>query len=783
MKYKVNFNEYLYIEFIYENGNIKVTYDKGIPSSVYCFEENENEFVLKCCNKKVGTLDKKTGEFHDNKLYITTLEIKNYSLYKSSKKRDYNKNRKMFEKNFTENTHYPIELHTHFMEVLSSEEFLEVISEYLNEIPIDKDGNLAICGLNSKDYCTPDYSNVTFMPIEEALKNPKLLEQLRLPIDRQVDFSELSNALKKRNALINLISYNLASKELKETKNLTLPQAKNICSTYKPQIYYKLLKKSLEVLKDQGVKYVEFSYSNKNTLIDIIKLVRANKLNIEGIIFKFLLSTQRSNGRREFKINPKSLPSILKDYPEVVGFDLMGQEQEITEYDEEKKHGDTCDNLYSKLKFTVINLLNSPRNKPTLRLHAGEFFYKEENSRNNNPYLILNILKNIEEELQEENGKDFKLADKLDIRIGHGLHFQDIPEYYSLLKYFNVIVEICASSNFALSNITDLEKIPYKKYIENNIPFVVGTDGGGFYLTTLKGELRNAAIQNLGTVMDRLTKTQNAFDNDVTSPTEFIRDKIFSLKTDYTVDDYLRDNYENIHDTEFVKLYEQAEDKRKFVTEYFKKSGITEIVDKVKKELVRTQAFYHDRVVNEAYYDTSEEIVISNSFVEIQNLIDQKKYYSAALVLVSLQAVMGCEIKLYKLLYLIKQYNVDFNNFLTLDVKKAKYNLDIPIENHFDNSTLKIDTLTKEFNEVIEKISTTRYSELDVSILYEKIKLTEYYIKENDLTKAAISIVCLQEYLGMNVTLREVKMYMDENGYSLSDYFSQDDIQIGGRKI
>ena len=39
-----------------------------------------------------------------------------------------------------------------------------------------------------------------------------------------------------------------------------------------------------------------------------------------------------------------------------------------------------------------------------------------------------------------------------------------------------------------------MSEIPYRWYYENNIPVVLGTDGGGFYLATPASELQNAEI-------------------------------------------------------------------------------------------------------------------------------------------------------------------------------------------------------------------------------------------------------------------------------------------------
>ena len=89
------------------------------------------------------------------------------------------------------------------------------------------------------------------------------------------------------------------------------------------------------------------------------------------------------------------------------------------------------------------------------------------------------------------------------IRLGHVLHINQTKNYLKLLKKYNVTVEINASSNFALGNVKKLQDIPYRWYLENRIPVILGTDGGGFYLTTLEDEAKLAEVYGgEGTIKD-----------------------------------------------------------------------------------------------------------------------------------------------------------------------------------------------------------------------------------------------------------------------------------------
>ena len=101
-----------------------------------------------------------------------------------------------------------------------------------------------------------------------------------------------------------------------------------------------------------------------------------------------------------------------------------------------------------------------------------------------------------EEELEAEIKRledlkdNFCLKDRFEIRIGHGLHFKGTKEYYEMLRHFGVIVELCPSSNTKLGNMQTLDEIPYDKYVEEGIPVVVGTDGGGYFRSSMKQSKR-----------------------------------------------------------------------------------------------------------------------------------------------------------------------------------------------------------------------------------------------------------------------------------------------------
>ena len=291
-----------------------------------------------------------------------------------------------------------------------------------------------------------------------------------------------------------------------EINELELPfkqlnvKVRELCSDAKADIYVEMLIKALDTLKKQGIKYVEMCFSLPSTIIKIYE--RLANYNIDGIEFKFLLSENRNadgmafreyyldNKTGKIKRNNQAVECWLKkliDAGYAIGFDLMGAEQEIVPNDYIKGSINNS-SLYDKLE-PILVMLNKYNNKDLIcRLHAGEFIYNTPNLDNkSNPERSLEIIDSI---ARNNN----IVIPPPSIRIGHGIHFVKNDNYLKLLKKYKVTVEINASSNFALGNIKNIHDIPYNWYLENGIPVVLGTDGGGFYLTTPLDESNIAQI-------------------------------------------------------------------------------------------------------------------------------------------------------------------------------------------------------------------------------------------------------------------------------------------------
>ena len=844
---RININEYLHIDVEIMDNDLVIMYTNCPENSISIIKDSE-KVIIKFANKEIATYSFKDRKLLLTDVNVTTLEGKNFSEDVSSRGYNiaYKSNREAFESSSDEDlVEYPIELHTHFMEVLSGEQFLLFLSKYIKEIPINSSDIIVDCPIDKNNPTRIDTSKVyKWISIEEALKKPSIVEQLRVPTDQQVPFRTISAALAKRNSLIDLAGYYESKGEI-ETKaseeRITKEKANDIKSGYKNTILGEMLLESIKVLKSQGIKYVELSYSNRNTLETMIDIMR--KAKIEGITVRFLLSERRDVKAKAYRSNSRAVKELLDKYPEVVGFDVMGFEEEIFPVEYEKTDG--CKTIYDRLKYTIENMLLSSRDKPTLRLHSGEIFYNRENSPNNNPFFILEILQKVEKDLQAEGKLKGDLANRLNIRIGHGLHFQETEDYFKLLEHFGVVVEICASSNFALGNVFDLRDIPYKTYAKHHIPFVIGTDGGGFYLTTLKDEAAIAKVFGGGDITSILKEHIVTSSGDepyfqLTQPEVEIEEPKLSML------DIVKELIKKHSKLPLLNGIRNERDLKKRIKQHFKSNytldieeehhfpkGMSEI-EKVKREYVRLQSYFHDKIINEPYYSLEEQAIILDTFKKIEKAISYNKVLDAAVYIYSLQKLTNCESRIEKTaLYMyangyevekvlgIKQKaaqkkselkdmfqeEYEFKNSLKRktiypEVEKilskkseirdliakstnientiqeyfnsGKFTLDIPERGYFDLNTRELEKFEIEFKRTkkfcFNKFDNEEFSKEQGEVVEETIYTIEQLIYERNYLEAAAYLVAFQTVLGMKTKLETMYLYMYAERKDIKDY-------------
>ena len=86
--------------------------------------------------------------------------------------------------------------------------------------------------------------------------------------------------------------------------------------------------------------------------------------------------------------------------------------------------------------------------------------------------------------------------------------------------------------------------------------------------------------------------------------------------------------------------------------------------DKVKSEFIGLHSYYHDKNSNEAFFNSNQGVVIQKVLDEIKELILQKDYETAKYYIVSLQLLLGLEIKFNKIIYIMIQNSISVSDFI-----------------------------------------------------------------------------------------------------------------------
>ena len=394
------------------------------------------------------------------------------------------------------------ELHTHLFGMLSAKELLKMVSEYVDFIywPLNKSVN----------------EDSKLVNINDLLNNETALKQLQIKHGEQVTYDELDNYYQTRTSiityLISILYLSNGKKNCKyhdlimdddtkskvidyydesyDDKNLAYIMAilnyikidkrlnKEKNDLISKLIYSDYLNRALRELASMGCKYIEVSYSYEN----IISLIEVNPDVANIIKCKFLLSTGRDRRVKQMEESIAMLKEGLRKGM-IVGFDIMGQELALRDDEKNYSQSKKSYSLKRKLELLVETLKDTKNGLNTLRIHSGE----SKTSFGNTEW-ILNTLLEIKSEYRDNNPNE-KILPPPEIRIGHGIYFDKNNEnYIRMLKELGAIIEINASSNFALGNIDEYNILPYDYYLKNGIPIVLSTDGHGLYDTSLQVE-------------------------------------------------------------------------------------------------------------------------------------------------------------------------------------------------------------------------------------------------------------------------------------------------------
>ena len=242
----------------------------------------------------------------------------------------------------------------------------------------------------------------------------------------------------------------------------------------------------------QGIKYVEIADTdlgkNGEPAVKVLEEVHSLMPAIEketGVKIRFLIGIRRipltiikdqKTSSTYLKENINVLRAVAKSHY-VVGSDFIGEEI-----------NDISD-LQPVIR-EIVKYVNEEDKDFTIRIHAGE-----------NDSLRDNVRKSIiciKEAL--EDGQKMPRC-----RIGHGLYSEDLnteagKELMKLLKDSGVIIEFQLTSNVRLNNLSNLNNHPIKKFLNNGVKCVQGTDGCGMYGSDTFDE--QLALQNLLNLTD-----------------------------------------------------------------------------------------------------------------------------------------------------------------------------------------------------------------------------------------------------------------------------------------
>lgn len=266
----------------------------------------------------------------------------------------------------------------------------------------------------------------------------------------------------------------------------------------------------------QGIQYVEITdtdLAKKGTpAIKLLEELHKMLPEIEketNVTIRFLLGIRRvpltlinedSANSEYLKDNINVLKAVSKS-PYVVGCDFIGEE---------------INDIY-ELKPVIneiVKYIREDDEKYTIRIHAGENDSLKDN--------VSNSIKCVKESLAE--GQKFP-----NIRIGHGLYTPELSseegqELIKQIKEVGAIMEFQITSNVRLNNLSRISKHPLRKYLENDIKCVQGTDGCGFYgIDTIDEQL---ALQNiLGLKEEDFSKMRETEEEKIHQSKEYFKEK------------------------------------------------------------------------------------------------------------------------------------------------------------------------------------------------------------------------------------------------------------------
>ena len=440
------------------------------------------------------------------------------------------------------------DLHTHFSEILTHEEFEDVINKLLGMLGIK---NFMV---DKKNYSIPiQNGQITFADFENilnyrgnvltAIKDETfLLKTYMMKIDTLLNLLEKGRKDKvvKVNNLLNELSqlyedfnnqievlhqnniildteYDILKKFIKkwEDANLTPDYLKE--KTLNREFTFTDLKKKVRTIKDSykdinegdsrlvlvikqrirdTIYYELLTKSIDSTIKDEVDYIEISFSNTDVIsnLTKKMSDEERKRVSFLYSVSRKKMSTEKESVFKEEKFEELLRDRKIVGFDlmgEERglTVKDITDynnpNSFCSVIYKAIDKMISCKKSDPDRDCVLRIHAGENEESNYNPLYSLAVIEKILNE-RFKNDKEFWPK----IRIGHGVYFPKNnelqKEYARLLRDLDAVVEINASSNYSLSNVKRLSTIPYEWYLKNRINMVYGTDGPGMYYTSLR---------------------------------------------------------------------------------------------------------------------------------------------------------------------------------------------------------------------------------------------------------------------------------------------------------
>lgn len=110
------------------------------------------------------------------------------------------------------------------------------------------------------------------------------------------------------------------------------------------------------------------------------------------------------------------------------------------------------------------------------------------------------------------------------VRIGHGIHAIEDKKVLELLKKYNIILELCPTSNLNTKAVESLKEYPIMEFIQSGVKVTVNTDNMTVSDTTIQKEFER--LKEEFEIKDELYKQLLYNSVQAAFTTEFVKEQL-----------------------------------------------------------------------------------------------------------------------------------------------------------------------------------------------------------------------------------------------------------------